>query len=143
MSDDGANKDRADDVSELTLGSCLAVAMFLPAYFGATLITDALLGRVGLPLSPLLWLVVAVPLATVMVHLEDRVQSRSDWVRIEGLWYGFGVGALTLPPLALALLAPLPTLTGLDRGGPSMVVFVAVALLIVGIVVRGKLRGTA
>lgn len=46
--------------------------MFLPSYFGATLITDALLGRVGLPLSPLLWLVVAVPLAIAMVHVEDR-----------------------------------------------------------------------
>lgn len=132
-----------DDVSDVTLGFCLAVAMFLPSYFGATLITDALLGRVGLPLSPLLWLFAAVPLSIAMVHLEDRVQSRSDWERLEGFWYGVGVGALTLPPLGLALLAPLPTLTGLDRGGPSMVVFVALALLIVGIVVRGKLRGTA
>ena len=143
MPDDRGNMDRSDDVSDVTLGFCLAVAMFLPSYFGATLITDALLGRVGLPLSPLLWLVAAVPLAIAMVHVEDRVQSRSDWERIEGFWYGGGVGALTLPPLGLALLAPLPTLTGLDRGGPSMVVFVAVALLIVGIVVRGKPRGTA
>ncbi|OZF34128.1 hypothetical protein CH296_10075 [Rhodococcus sp. 14-2496-1d] len=97
MADHNRNRDLPDDVSDLTLGFCVAVAMFLPSYFGATLITDALLGRVGLPLSP----------------------------------------------LALALLAPLPTPTGLDRGGPSMVVFVVVALLIVGIVIRGKLRGTA
>ncbi|MEK8069309.1 hypothetical protein [Rhodococcoides navarretei] len=143
MSDHSGNTNLPDDASDVTLGFFLAVAVFLPSYFGATLITDALLGRVGLPLSPLLWLFVAIPLATVMVHVEDRIQSRSDWERIKGFWYGGGVGALTLPPLALALLAPLPTLTGLDRGGPSMVVFVAVALLIVGIVVRGKLRGTA
>ncbi|OZF49300.1 hypothetical protein [Rhodococcus sp. 14-1411-2a] len=143
MSDHSRNTDLPDDVSDVTLGFCVAVAMILPSYFGATLITDALLGRAGLPLSPLLWLVVAVPLAIALVHVEDRVQSRSDWNRIEWFWYTGGVGALTLPPLLLALLAPLPTLTGLDRGGPSMVVFVAVALLIVGIVVRGKLRGTA
>lgn len=143
MADHNRNTDLPDDASDVTLGFCVAVAMFVPSYFGATLITDALLGRVGLPLSPLLWLIVAVPLAIAMVHVEDRVQSRSDWGRIEGLWYTGGVGVLTLPPLALALLAPLPTLTGLARGGPSMVVFVAVALLIVGIVVRGKLRGTA
>ncbi|MDV8079020.1 hypothetical protein R4P47_20850 [Rhodococcus sp. IEGM 1370] len=143
MSDHSRNTDLPDDVSDVTLGFCVAAAMFLPSYFGATLIADALLGRAGLPLSPLLWLVVAVPLAIVMVRVEDRVQSRSDWDRLKGVWYTGGVGALTLPPLLLALLAPLPTLTGLDRGGPSMVVFVAVALLIVGIVVRGKLRGTA
>lgn len=143
MSDHSRNTDLPDDVSDVTLGFCVAVAVFLPSYFGATLITDALLGRAGLPLSPLLWLVVAVPLAIAMVRVEDRVQSRPDWDRLEGFWYTGGVGALTLPPLGLALLAPLPTLTDLDRGGPSMVVFVAVALLIVGIVVRGKLRGTA
>ncbi|MCJ0894220.1 hypothetical protein [Rhodococcus sp. ARC_M5] len=143
MSDHSGNTDLPDDASDVTLGFFLAVAVFLPSYFGATLITDALLGREGLPLSPLLWLFVAIPLATVMVHVEDRVQSRSDWDRLEGFWYGGGACALTVPPLGLALLAPLPTLTGLDRGGPSMVVFVAVALLIVGIVVRGKLRGTA
>lgn len=143
MSDHGENTDLPDDVSDVTLGFFVAVAMFVPSYFGATLITDAVLGRAGLPLSPLMWLIAAVPLAIAMVHLEERVKSRSDWERVKGYWYGGGVGALTLPPLALALLAPLPTLTGLDRGGPSMVVFVAVALSIVGIVVRGKLRGTA
>lgn len=143
MADHNRNADLPDDVSDVTLGFCVAVAMFVPSYFGATLITDALLGRVGLPLSPLLWLVVAVPLAIAIVHVEDRVQSRSDWNRLERFWYAGGVGVLTLPPLALALLAPLPTLTGLDRGGPSMVVFVVVALLIMGIVIRGKLRGTA
>ncbi|CCQ14263.1 putative citrate-sodium symporter [Rhodococcus sp. AW25M09] len=143
MSDDSGNTGLPDDVSDATLGFLLAVSMFLPSFFGATLITDALLGWVGLPLSPLLWLIVAVPLAIVMVHVEDRVQNCSDWERLEGFWYSGGVGALTIPPLALALLAPLPALTGLDRGGPSMVVFVALVLLIVGIVVRGKLRGTA
>ena len=54
MADHNRNTDLPDDVSDVTLGFCVAVAMFLPSYFGATLITDALLGRVGLPLSPLL-----------------------------------------------------------------------------------------
>lgn len=54
MADHNRNRDLPDDVSDVTLGFFLAVAMFLPSYFGATLITDALLGRVGLPLSPLL-----------------------------------------------------------------------------------------
>lgn len=72
MADHNRNRDLPDDVSDVTLGFFLAVAMFLPSYFGSTLITDALLGRVGLPLSPLLWLVVAVPLAIAMVHVEDR-----------------------------------------------------------------------
>ena len=69
MSDHSGNTDLPDDASDVTLGFFLAVAVFLPSYFGATLITDALLGRVGLPLSPLLWLFVAIPLATVMVHV--------------------------------------------------------------------------
>ncbi|MDZ7918297.1 MAG: hypothetical protein U5O16_41870 [Rhodococcus sp. (in: high G+C Gram-positive bacteria)] len=135
--------DESDNVSDSMLGFVAAIAMFLPTYFGATLITDALLGRAGLPLSPMLWLVVAIPVAIGLVHFEDRVQGRPDWKRIEGIWYAGGVGVITVPPLVLALLLPFSTLTGLPRGGPSMLLLGALVLLVVGIVVRGKLRGTA
>ncbi|MBY6537913.1 hypothetical protein HQ325_04435 [Rhodococcus sp. BP-349] len=119
------------------------MSTFLPAYLGATLITDALLGRPGLPTSPLLWLLVAAPLGIVLVRLEESVQARPDWEKVEDLWYGTGVGLLTLPPLGLALFTAAPVLTSLPRGGPSALV-VAVLVLVVGvIVVRGKMRGTA
>lgn len=143
MMSEPIDSDLPDDVSDSMLGFVVAVAMFLLAYLGATLITDALLGRAGLPLSPLGWLVVAVPVVIALVHFEDRVKSRRDWKRIKGLWYSGGVGVLTLPPLVLALMVPLPALTGLSQGGPSMLLLGAVVLLILGIVVRGKLRGTA
>ncbi|WP_328813449.1 hypothetical protein [Rhodococcus sp. NBC_00297] len=119
------------------------MSMFLPAYLGATLITDALLGRPGLPTSPLVWLLVATPLGIAIVRFEEAVQARSDWDKRQGLWYGTGVGLMTLPPLGLALFAAAPVLTSLPRGGPSALVVAALVILVGVIVVRGKLRGPA
>lgn len=120
----------------LALALILSVCFFFGSYIASTIISE-ILGRRGLPGSPLIFAVALFPLTVLLVLFEQRIQDSDHWPTIERYWY---VGIVTVGsgiPIVLAIVVPLSFWTSLPRGGPTGVAITAMIAVALAVVLRG------
>jgi hypothetical protein len=73
-----------------------------------------------------------------IVRLEPWIQRQPWWRKVEDVWYIGGVAVGLVVPLLVGLLWPLPVLTGLPRGLPTLLCAAPLPLVTSAIIARGR-----
>lgn len=119
------------------VGALGGIGLFLLGYWSAT-IAYSVLQRPGIPIGPFLWIPVAALATGIATAIEKRVQTSRQWERIEGAWYWLVVLVPAVPPIVLAVVAPLPVLTELPPGAAFLFAAALIAAPVAAAILRGK-----
>jgi hypothetical protein len=125
---DGEPADKAGDV---VVGAVL-IGFYSTLGYAVCGIIRSVLGRSGVPLSPLAAYAVLVVLAVALFRVEARLQLRQDWDAVKGRWFKFGAGFLTLvqvAPIILGLTFPWAVFVGLSPAVSGWLCVVPLGLL--------------
>ncbi len=122
--------------TKLALALILSVCFFFGSYVASTIISE-LLGRRGLPGSPLIYAVVLFPLTLALVLFEQRIQDSSYWPRIKRFWYVGIVAIGSGVPIVLTIVAPMLFWQSLPRGGPTGIAITAIIATGLAVMARG------
>ncbi|WP_032371894.1 hypothetical protein [Rhodococcoides fascians] len=123
--------------TKIALASILSVCFFFGSYIVSTIISEVL-GRRGLPGSPLIYAVVIFPLTVLLVVFEERIQESSYWTRIKRFWYVGIVAVGSGPPIVLTIFTPMLFWQSLPRGGPTGVAIASMIGVGLAVMARGS-----
>ncbi|MBY4131016.1 hypothetical protein HQO83_21710 [Rhodococcus fascians] len=123
--------------TKIALALILSVCFFFGSYIVSTIISEVL-GRRGLPGSPLIYAVVIFPLTLLVVVFEERIQESRYWPRIERFWY-VGICAIGSGiPIVLTIFTPMLFWQSLPRGGPTGVAIASMIGVGLAVMARGS-----
>ncbi|MBY4382089.1 hypothetical protein HQO24_11590 [Rhodococcus fascians] len=123
--------------TKIALASILSVCFFFGSYIVSTIISEVL-GRRGLPGSPLIYAVVIFPLTVLLVVFEERIQESSYWTRIKRFWYVGIVAVGSGPPIVLTIFTPMLFWQSLPPGGPTGVAIASMIGVGLAVMARGS-----
>lgn len=134
---DGSGVGQRPGIEAFKLGTVLAGTFLLLVYPGIGIIRE-IIGQRGIALSPLLIFVPIWVILIAIVRIEPWIQRQPWWAKVEDVWYVGGVVVGLLVPLLVGLLWPLPVLTDLPLGVPTLICAAPLPLVVSAIVARGR-----
>lgn len=113
-----------DDPSTPAIAVTLAATFFVGSVFSSTVVHEVL-GRRGLPATPLVYAMVFSPISYAVVVSEERIQQSRHWPTIEKLWYPGIIGAGMVGPVIATAFFPAAFGRSLPRGMPTAIALTA------------------
>ncbi len=109
-----------DDASTPAIAFTLAATFFVGSCFSSTVVHEVL-GRRGLPATPLVYALVFSPISYAVVVFEKRIQQARHWPTIEKLWYPGIIGGGMVGPVIATVFFPASLGRSLPRGVPTAI----------------------